>query len=167
MHSSRMCTTHLLTVSCSALKGEGSTQPPWMQITWMQTPLDAEPPQCRPPGCRPSLWMQTPLDADPLDADPLNANPTGCRSPGHVICNAYWEANPPVNRITHRRKNITLPQTSFASGKNLGALSKHLISFMHNNCFPCWDRLTILLSKGLEQIYDSRDSANMIVYGGI
>ena len=138
------------------------------------------PPGCRFPGFRPH-WMQTPLNADPLNADPLdadhhsgcrlpwmqtplNANPTGRRSPGHVTCNAYWEANPPMNRITHRCKNITLPHTSFASGKNFGALSKHLISFMHNNYFPCWDRLTILLSKGLEQIYDSRDSANMIVY---
>ena len=127
-------------------------RPPWMQTSCRQTiTLDADSPGCRPP------WMQT----------PLNGNPTGCRSPGHVTCNAYWEANHPVNRITHRCKNMTLSQSLFAGGKNLGALSKHLISFMYNNCFPCWDRLTILLSKGLEQIYDSRDSANMIVYGGI
>ena len=27
--------------------------------------------------------------------------------------------NLPVNRMTHRRKNITLPQTSFADGKKM------------------------------------------------
>ena len=79
------------------------------------------------------LWMQTLLDKDPLlDADPLdadsppNADPLGCRTAcmqtppppwrlprGHVTCDACWEANfyPPVNRMTRRCKNITLPQT--------------------------------------------------------
>ena len=31
---------------------------------------------------------------------------------------ACTEADPPVNRMTDRCKNITLPQTSFAGGKN-------------------------------------------------
>ena len=52
-----------------------------------------------------------PLDADPpgdrplLDTDPLDA---------------CWEATPlPVNRMTHRCKNITLSQTSFVGGNDL------------------------------------------------
>ena len=53
-----------------------------------------------------SLWMQTPLP--------------GCTPPG---CRSSLDADPPggrspVNRMTHRCKNITLPQTSFAAGKN-------------------------------------------------
>ena len=31
---------------------------------------------------------------------------------------AYWDTPPPVNRITDRCKNITLPQTLFAGRKN-------------------------------------------------
>ena len=51
-------------------------------------------------------WRQTLLDAYP---------------PGHVTCDACWEANtppPPVDRMTDACKNITLPQTSFAGGNN-------------------------------------------------
>ena len=45
-------------------------------------------------------WMQTlPLDADPL----------GCRPP-------LMQTPAPVNRMTHRGENITLPQTSFVGG---------------------------------------------------
>ena len=50
------------------------------------------------------------------------------------LLSACWEANPPfqcmlgsqppVNRMTHRCKNITLPQTSLSGGnKNLGGAS--------------------------------------------
>ena len=59
-----------------------------------------------PPGGRPP-WMQTPLDADP---------------PGHVTCDACWEANHPpfpVNRIIDACENITLPQTSFVGGNKV------------------------------------------------
>ena len=52
----------------------------------------------------------------PPDADPF---PPGCRPPGHVTCDACWGAIPPsVDRTTDMCKNITLPQTSFAGGKN-------------------------------------------------
>ena len=44
----------------------------------------------------------TPLDADPQCRPPMDADPP--------------EADPPVNRMTHRCKNITLLQTSFAGG---------------------------------------------------
>ena len=60
MHSSRMRTARLLTVSCNA-RGWGVCP----------TPLDAE----TPPGVDPP-------DADPSpDADPLDADPSGCRPP--------------------------------------------------------------------------------------
>ena len=49
----------------------------------------------QPPGCKP------PSDADP----PRNAGPLGMQTPD-------------VNRMIHRCKNITLPQTLFADGKN-------------------------------------------------
>ena len=85
---------------------------PWMQTPWMQTLLDADTP-----------WMQTPsmqilLDADPPGCRPAKCRPPGCRSPpSHVTCDACWKANPaPLNRMTHRCKNIILPQTSFAGG---------------------------------------------------
>ena len=86
MHSSRMHTAPLLTIFRSAQGGL--------------------PPGCRPPGCRPPdadipLGCRSPLDADP---------------PGHVTCDACWEAAPLVNRMIHRCKNITLPQTLFAGG---------------------------------------------------
>ena len=94
MHSSRIRTARLLTVSRSIPWGEGG----------LPNPPDADPL----------------LDADPpplLDADPhpfLDADP-----PGHVTCNTCWEVNPhPVNRMTDRCKNITSPQTSFAGGNN-------------------------------------------------
>ena len=62
---------------------------------WMQTPFG-----CRPTGCRsPPPWMRSSLDADPPDSDP-------------------WMQTPPVNRMAHRCKNITVPQTSFAGCKN-------------------------------------------------
>ena len=71
-------------------------------------PLDADPrrqtpllPRCTPPPTR----MQTPF---PPDADHLHSR---CR-PIPLVSDAFWEANPPfpVNRMTHRCKNITFPQ---------------------------------------------------------
>ena len=63
----------------------------------LPNPLDADLP-----------WRQTSLDADP---------------PGHVTCDACWEANLPpppwTEGMTDTCENITLPQTSFVDGKNL------------------------------------------------
>ena len=68
---------------------------------WMKNPPEAYPPGCRPPGCKPP-WRQTPLDA------------------GHVTCDAWRETTPhPVNRMTHKCKNITLSQTSYAGGNRI------------------------------------------------
>ena len=81
----------LLTASCSIPTMGGLPNP-----LGCRPPLEVEPPRCRPPP-----------NADPSpDAD----------APYHVTCDACWEANPPVNRMIHKCKNITLPQTSFASG---------------------------------------------------
>ena len=49
---------------------------------------------------------------------PPDADPPACRTPLPMTCDACWEANPPVDRMTDACKNITLPQTSFACGKN-------------------------------------------------
>ena len=87
-------------------------------------PLDADPPRCRtPPRCR----LRPPIDADPpgcIPATPgcrplcMHTPPPGCRFPsGHVTCDACWEATP--REQTDKCKNITLPQTLFAGGKNL------------------------------------------------
>ena len=66
MHSTRMRTALLLTISHNIPRWGGATQPPWMQ-----TP--------------PHLWMQTlPV-----------GRPPGGRPSGHVTCDACWEANPP------------------------------------------------------------------------
>ena len=46
----------------------------------------------------------------PLDVEPPDADPPGCRHP--------WMQTPP-NRMTDRRKNITLLQTLFAGGNNV------------------------------------------------
>ena len=93
MHSSRMRTARLLTVSRSIpyVSGEGvcptllDAHPHWMQThPWMQTPypwmqidLDADPPplDADPPWRQTPLWMQTPQMQThiPLDADHLDA----------------------------------------------------------------------------------------------
>ena len=45
--------------------------------------------------------------------------PEGCTCPGGVSAWGYLPWYSPVNRITDWCKNITLPQTSFAAGKNV------------------------------------------------
>ena len=44
-----------------------------------------------------------------------------------VVCHHALRQTPPVNRMIDRCKNITLPQTSFAGGKNKRANKKNLI----------------------------------------
>ena len=66
---------------------------------------------------RPS-WTETPLDRDSLDRDPSRQRPPWTETPSHATCDACWDRDPPVNRMTHRCKNITLPQTSFVDGNN-------------------------------------------------
>ena len=117
MHSSRMRTARLLTVSCSA-GGEVCPTPPWMQIL----------PECRPPLDAGPPWMQTPPCRLLLVIWP--------------VMHAGEPTPPPLNRMTHRCKNITLPQTSFAGGKYyFGTCQLACICFGHvseNFIMPIW-----------------------------
>ena len=96
MHSSRMRT------ACSSSRpgGGGLHQAP----SRTRHPLGADPPDqapplgADPPGTRPPSGPGTPLGADPPDQAP----PGSRHPPGPGI--------PPVNRMTKRRKNITLPK---------------------------------------------------------
>ena len=94
-----MRTARLLTISHSnPCMGGGGSGPLCRQTQGRtaQLPLDVDP------------HMQTTPDADPLDADPLVMWPvmhTG-------------KPTPSVDRMTYPCENITLPQTSFAGGKN-------------------------------------------------
>ena len=44
--------------------------------------------------------------------------PPCCKACWDTTCNACWDTTPSLNRMTNRCKNITLPQTSFAGGKD-------------------------------------------------
>ena len=70
-----------------------------------------------------SLTVSRSIQWGGLDADPL---PCGCR--------------PPVNRMTHRCKNITLPQTSFAGGRKERAkvLSRMARWWKESNIWSSW-----------------------------
>ena len=46
-------------------------------------------------GVCPTTLDADPLHANPLAADPLHADPPIYRPPGHVTCDACWEANLP------------------------------------------------------------------------
>ena len=117
-----MHTTRSLTISHSIRWGEG-------------LPPNADP--LNPPGCIPHSiadppppWMQIPLNADPLppDSDPptsfLDADPLVDADHPHPSMQIPLPPDadtPPslltMNRMTHRCKNTTLPQTLFAGGK--------------------------------------------------
>ena len=71
----------------------GQSPPPRQTPLYKDTPVQRHPWTKRPPWTKTS-WTETPLDRDPLDRD-----------------NSL-----PVNRMTDRCKNITLPQTSFTGG---------------------------------------------------
>ena len=94
MHSSRMLTAHLFTISrrIPCISGGSLTNPPCSQTLevcslspspHMQILLDAD------------LLDADLLDADPIDSDPLVAEPYG-----HVTCDVCWEANPTADRKT-------------------------------------------------------------------
>ena len=73
------------------------------------------PPLIETPGQRPSMTEIPPGQRPRPGQRPC----PGQRPPCHVTCDACWDRDPPpVNRMTHRCKNITLSQTSFAGGKN-------------------------------------------------
>ena len=88
-----------------------------------------------PPGQTPKLlpwvWSWRPPRPDP-STSPLGDRPgnlqgmlgyhpleTCCKACWDTTCNACWDTISPVNRMTDRCKNITLPQTSFADGNKV------------------------------------------------
>ena len=97
MHSSGRCTTHLLTVSQHVLLGAWVYLPTGFTYLGGYLPRGGVPAQGR--GTCPRVGYL----------------PRGCTCLG-VYLPRYSPA--PVNRMTDRCKNITLPQTLFAGGKN-------------------------------------------------
>ena len=95
-------------------------EPPWTETplgqrsTWTETP-QTETPRQRPPGQRPP-WTEITLDRDhpgqrpPWTETPWIKTPPWTETPVHVTCGAWWDRDPPLNRITDTCKNITLPQ---------------------------------------------------------
>ena len=105
MHSSRM------RIGRSSSHLGGLHQAPWEQAP----PRDQTLPLSIPPRTRPPPPDQAPApDQAPLGPDPPR--------PG----TPQDQAPPPVNRMTNRCKNITLPQTSFAGGKKRKSRFVHL-----------------------------------------
>ena len=103
-----------------------------------------DPPGCGPgdpPGCGPGTPLGVGLETPQVRAwrpprSDLSTSPLGV---GLETCKACWDTIPwisaamhagippaPVNRMTDRCKNITLPQTSFAGGNYRPHSTKHL-----------------------------------------
>ena len=136
MHSSRMRTARSLIVS------------PYLVVSQACHPLGATthaPPEqpCMPPLEQPympplGVAMHAPLEQPCMPPPQSNhAHPPEqpCMPPGatthapqsnhtHPLPPGSNHACPPVNRITNRFKNITLPQTSFAGG-NKGFMERN------------------------------------------
>ena len=74
------------------------------------------------------------------------------RPPGHVTCDACWGAKPPcpVNRMTHRCKNITLPQTSFAGSINARSRQVLVVNELSNFAVNVCSTVTELVVRGTE-----------------
>ena len=135
MHSSRIHTAQSLPYGWSLPGGSPDRDPsgqrppldrdppdrdPWTETPWTET-LQIETPWTETPWTE-TPWTETPLDRDHLDRSPPDRDPwtetPRQRPPCHVTCDTCWDRDPPVNRMTHRFKNITFLQTSFAGGKN-------------------------------------------------
>ena len=107
MHSSRMRTTRSLTVSGCILRTPPSNHacPP--------ATMHAPPKPCMPP----LATTHAPHHAHPHPLATMHALWQPCMPPSnHAHPPATMHAPHPVNRMTNRCKNITLPQTSFAGG---------------------------------------------------
>ena len=83
-----------------------------MHSSRMRTTRSSSCPGGSPPG---TSREQTPPGADP---PPPQSRPPTARHAGIPPAMHAGMPPPPVNRMTDRCKNITLPQTSFAGGKN-------------------------------------------------
>ena len=87
-----------------------------------------------------------PPEADPMEAaHPLEADPLD--PPGHMTCDACWKATP--NRQTNTCENITLPQSSFAGGRNSTDVSlEHVFYVIRNEALDI-----LVLSSKLHYFY--------------
>ena len=102
---------------CMAPRNHACPLQPHMSPTTMHAPLQ---PHMPPPT---TTHTHTPATTHPPPLQPCTL-PTTMHAPHNHAC-------PPVNRMTDRCKNITLPQTSFAGGNNRICLrmeSKRLIN---------------------------------------
>ena len=125
MYSSRMRTARSLTVSHHI---------PYMPPTTHKPPQPCMPPTTMhtpPQPCMPPIIMHAPCNhACPPTTTHAPRNHTCPPPQPHILpqqpclplrnhaCPPTTMHAPPVNRMTNRCKNITLPQTSFAGGKN-------------------------------------------------
>ena len=110
-----MHTAHLLPYRGS-LRGQ---TPPGQRSRGQRPPHTETCPGQIPLGQRPPLDSDPPWTETPPWIDTPQKRPPGQRSHGHVTCNACWDRDLPLNRMTHSYKNITLLQTSFASCINV------------------------------------------------
>ena len=97
LHSSRMHTARSLTITSSMLCSGGGCLVPGV------------------PGQR-DVWSR---GAPAWSREGYLPGPGGGLVPGGWYPSMHWGRTPPVNRMTDRCKNITLPQTSFAGGNEL------------------------------------------------
>ena len=84
--------------------------------------------ECIPVGCVPPAAVAISGGVSPPGIPPEQ---TPCKACWDTTCNACWDSTPPVNRMTNRCKNITLPQTSFAGGKYNISLRSPEETFQH------------------------------------
>ena len=82
------------------------------------------PPQSRHPPDQTPPWDHTPqCHTSPRVNTPGTTHTTNQTPP--------WSRHPPVNRMTDRCKNITLPQTSFAGGNQKKNYNKTVLPILH------------------------------------
>ena len=135
VHSSRMRTDRLLTASQHALPG--GYLPEGVPTWGVYLPGEYLPGVCTCPGGVPAGGVYLPGGS----CTRWGYLPRGMYLLGGVYLpeggNCPGTTPPPVNRVTDRCKNITLPQSSFAGGNNGHGLEQRYVLTDH------WIRLTV------------------------